>query len=178
MSNAFPKYAGTIVAVITGSFDASAAVFLFYRLVYESSTDKFGLRQFFSWYTVVPLLIFTSQIAILPKHSYQTMPQLEENMERAQDASNDVHESDEEIESPLELARLWDKRKSRRQTKIRKLTELIGDEEERQQKVDREAERVVTSGVWGILHGQSAHQQMRSLWFNLITLVTITQMLR
>jgi MFS family permease len=35
IANAFPKYGGSIVALVTGAFDASAAVFLFYRLIYE-----------------------------------------------------------------------------------------------------------------------------------------------
>jgi len=178
MSNAFPKYAGTIVAVITGSFDASAAVFLFYRLAYEASSHTFGIPKFFSYYTVVPLMIFLAQVTVLPRNSYQTLPQLEQKIERAQDPLNDVHESDDDIESPTELARVWSKRKDRRQKKLRKLNQLVGDEEERQQKVDREEERHVISGVWGVLHGQPAHKQMLSLWFILITLLTVLQMLR
>lgn len=178
MSNAFPKYAGTIVAIITGSFDASAAVFLFYRITYEATSHKFGPRKFFAYYTIVPLLIFLAQVTILPRMSYQTLPQLEEKIERVQDSSNDVHESDDEIESPTELRRVWSKRKDRRQKKLRKLNELIGDEEERQLKVSREEERYAISGVWGVLHGQPAHKQMLSWWFILITLLTVLQMLR
>jgi len=178
MSNAFPKYAGTIVAVITGSFDASAAVFLFYRLAYEATSRSFGIHQFFSFYTIVPLMILVAQITVLPQSSYQNLPQLEQKIERAQDSSNDVHDSDDDIESPTELARIWSKRKDRRQKKLRKLSELVGDEEERQQKVNREEERHVISGVWGVLHGQPAHKQMLSLWFILITLLTVLQMLR
>lgn len=35
-----------------------------------------------------------------------------------------------------------------------------------------------TSGVWGVLHGQSALSQLRTPWFTLITLFTILMMLR
>jgi hypothetical protein len=178
MANAFPKYAGTIVAIITGSFDASAAVFLFYRLAYETTSGKFGPDKFFFYYTLVPLLILLAQITILPGHSYHTVPQLEEKIERAHDSTRDVHESDDEIESNAELQRVRSKREDHRQDKIRKLNELLGDEEERQQKVDREEERQMNSGVWGVLHGLSAHKQMVSPWFILITLLTVVQMLR
>ena len=45
IANAFPKYSGTIVATVTGAFDASAAVFLFYRLAYQSSEVSFSPRS-------------------------------------------------------------------------------------------------------------------------------------
>src|SRR5690349_16216562 len=54
LSNAFPKYQGLILALITGSFDASAAVFLGFRLIYEATGGRFGLRQFFLLYLIVP----------------------------------------------------------------------------------------------------------------------------
>lgn len=47
IANAFPKYSGTIVATVTGAFDASAAVFLFYRLAYQSSNGAFTPQKFF-----------------------------------------------------------------------------------------------------------------------------------
>lgn len=178
MSNTFPKYAGTIVAVITGSFDASAAVFLFYRLAYKATSDKFGLHKFFIYYTIVPIIILLAHVTILPANSYKTVPQLEEKIESAQDSTHDVHESDEEIECRAELDRVWSQRRDRREDELRQLNELLGDEGERQQKVDREEERQVISGVWGVLHGQSAHNQMLSWWFILITLLTVIQMLR
>ncbi len=66
----------------------------------------------------------------------------------------------------------------RRETRIRKLDKLLGNENERQERADREEERLNRSAVWGVLHGQSAYQQMRSPWFILITFLTVLQMLR
>jgi MFS family permease len=178
MANAFPKYSGTIVALITGSFDASAAVFLFYRLVYEATHNKFGPDRFFLFYTIVPVLIFLCQISLLPSQSYHTVPQLEHKIEKAQDFTRDIHDSDDEIESRAELRRVRSAREDRRQSKVQILDDLLGDEEERQQRAEREEERKTTSAVWGVLHGQAAHKQMISPWFILITLLTVIQMLR
>jgi hypothetical protein len=178
MANAFPKYSATIVAVITGSFDASAAIFLVYRLVYEATSGKFGPEKFFLSYTVVPLLILLAQITILPGHGYHTVPQLEKKIDRAQDSERDVHTSDDELETNAERRRMRNKRKDHRQDKLQKLNDLLGDEDERQRKVDLEEERQMISGVWGALHGQPAHKQMMSPWFILITLLTVVQMLR
>ncbi|KAG0158704.1 Major facilitator superfamily domain, general substrate transporter [Penicillium digitatum] len=40
IANAFPRYAGSIVALVTGEFDASAAVLLFQWPLYEASADR------------------------------------------------------------------------------------------------------------------------------------------
>lgn len=106
VANAFPKYSGSIVALITGSFDASAAVFLFYRLAYEKTQHVFSPDKFFFYYTAVPILIFLSQVTILPSQSYDTVPQLEKKIEKARDASRDVHSSDEAISSDDEIDRI------------------------------------------------------------------------
>ncbi|CZR59374.1 probable MFS transporter [Phialocephala subalpina] len=178
MSNAFPKYSGTIVALITGSFDASAAVFLFYRLAYEATGHSFTPERFFFLYTIIPIFIFLSQIAILPPQMYDTVPVLEKKIERARDPSRDIHSSDEEISSEDELDRIRSWRSDRRKNKIRKLDNLLGDEGHRQERADREEERLAKSVVWGVLHGLPAHKQMLTPWFILITLLTVIQMLR
>lgn len=178
MSNAFPKYSGTIVALITGSFDASAAVFLFYRLVYEATNHVFTPDRFFFYYTLVPVFIFMSQVAILPSQSYDNVPQLEQEIEQALDASRDVHSSDDAISSDDELDRIRSWRSDRRKSKIQKLDKLLGDEGLRQERADHEEERLSKSAVWGVLHGLPAHKQMLTPWFILITLLTVLQMLR
>ncbi|KAH6661863.1 putative MFS transporter [Halenospora varia] len=178
MANAFPKYSGTIVALITGSFDASAAVFLFYRMVYESTRHAFTPDKFFFSYTLVPILIFLLQITVLPSQSYDTVPQLELKIEKAHDATRDVHTSDDEISSDDELIRIRSQRSDRRKKKIRRLDKLLGTEDERQERAEREEERHTISAVWGVLHGQPAHKQMLTPWFILMTLLTAVQMLR
>ncbi|TVY82997.1 Protein FMP42 [Lachnellula suecica] len=178
MANAFPKYSGTIVALVTGSFDASASVFLFYKLAYFGSNHEFGPDRFFFCYTVVPCFILLCQITILPAQSYATVPQLKKKIEKALDATRDVHSSDDEIDSRVEVSRIRSARKARRRNKIQSLDELMGDEAERQQRAEREEERKTISAVWGVLHGLPAHRQMLSPWFILITLLTVLQMLR
>ncbi|KAG9531755.1 MFS general substrate transporter, partial [Aureobasidium melanogenum] len=37
LSNTFPKHSGTILALLTGAFDTSSAVFLVYRLIFQAT---------------------------------------------------------------------------------------------------------------------------------------------
>lgn len=178
IANAFPKYTGTIVALVTGAFDASAAVYLFYRLLFEASNHTFTPDKFFLGYTIVPALILLAWITLMPSHDYQTTHQLEVRIEKAEDATRDVHDSDDEIESDGEIRRVRGERAERRRDKIRKLDEVLGDEDERKQREQLEEERQQTSAVWGVLHGLPAHKQMMTPWFILITLMTVLQMLR
>ena len=65
ISNAFPRFSGSIVATVTGAFDASAAVFLFYRLSYEASHGTFTPDKFFLGYLAVPVLILIAQSTLM-----------------------------------------------------------------------------------------------------------------
>ncbi|KAJ5101395.1 Major facilitator superfamily domain general substrate transporter [Penicillium alfredii] len=178
IANAFPKYAGTIVALVTGAFDASAAVFLFYRLVYETSSRFSSPAKFFLGYLAVPVLIFIALVTIMPSRDYNSTLQLESKMERAEDATRDVHESDDDIENEADLQVVRKKRAAHRKNKMRQIDGVLGDKDERQQRADREEDRQQTSQVWGVLHGLPAYQQMATPWFILITLLTVLQMVR
>lgn len=107
VANAFPKYSGTIVAMVTGAFDASvrttsqthsrvqltvlqAAVFLFFRLAYESSHGSFTPQKFFYGYLIVPAAILICQYTIMNKDGYKTVPQLEQKLEKNEDTMRDV----------------------------------------------------------------------------------------
>ncbi|VVT55291.1 uncharacterized protein SAPINGB_P004523 [Magnusiomyces paraingens] len=70
LSNAFPQSSGLILALLTGAFDSSSAVFLFYRLAYQSSGGTFSLYKFFTLFLAVPIFIFVIQVTIMPKESY------------------------------------------------------------------------------------------------------------
>ncbi|KAL4804017.1 major facilitator superfamily domain-containing protein [Aspergillus unguis] len=178
IANAFPKYTGTIVALVTGAFDASAAVYLFYSLLFEATGHRFTPDKFFLGYTIVPALILLVWITLMPAQDYQTTHQLEARIEQAEDAARDVHDSDDDIESEGELRRVRSERADRRRDKMRKLDKILGDEDERKQREQLEEERQQTSAVWGVLHGLPAHKQMATPWFILITLMTVLQMLR
>jgi hypothetical protein len=178
IANAFPKYAGTIVALVTGAFDASAAVFLFYRLIYEATERAFTPDKFFLGYLIVPICILITVMTVMPAKDYVSTLQLENRIERAEDATRDVHDSDDEIESTAELTKVRRKRAELRKKKIRQINAVLGDKDERQMRADREEDRQQTSWVWGVLHGMPAHQQMATPWFILITLMTVLQMIR
>ncbi|KAJ5961144.1 Major facilitator superfamily domain general substrate transporter [Penicillium vulpinum] len=178
IANAFPKHAGSIVALVTGAFDASAAVFLFYRLIYEGSGRSFTPDKFFLGYLIVPVCIVIALITIMPARDYVSTLQLENKIEKAEDATRDVHDSDDEIESTSELNRVRKKRAELRQKKIRQIDAVLGDKDERQMRAEREEDRQQTSSVWGVMHGLPAHRQMATPWFILITLMTVLQMIR
>lgn len=178
IANAFPKHAGSIVAFVTGAFDASAAVYLIYRVVWESTGRKLTPDRFFLGYLVVPTLILVFLVTLLPGSDYKSVQQLEAKIEQAQDTMRDLHESDEELSDDLEVQRIRRRRAAARQDKIQQVDNVIGDESERKQRVEQEEERQAAAGVWGVLHGLPAHQQMATPWFILIALMTILQMLR
>nr|RBQ96039.1 hypothetical protein FVER53263_08606 [Fusarium verticillioides] len=178
LANAFPKYSGLIVALVTGAFDASAAVFLFYRMAYDASDGSFSLDRFFYGYISVPVAIIMAEFLWMPAHSYHTLPQLEQKIEHAQDRTRDVHQSDEEIDNINELSRVRSARAGQRKAKLEKIEQLAGDSQERGERVREEEDRQEASGVWGVLHGMPAHKQMMTPWFVLILVLTILQMIR
>ena len=90
IANAFPRFSGTIVATITGAFDASAAVFLFYRLAYEASEGQFTPAKFFFAYLTVPVFLLLGQATLMNEDAYKTVPQLELKIEKEQNATRDV----------------------------------------------------------------------------------------
>jgi MFS family permease len=178
LSNTFPKYSGIIIALVTGAFDASAAVFLFYRLIYDATDGAFSLHKFFFGYITIPVLILLAEFLYMPARSYHSIPELEHKIEQVQDPAQDVHDSDEEISDLRELQRIRSARADRRISKLDQIEEVVGDEELREERVRTEEERQEVSGVWGVLHGSPTSKQLASPWFILILLLTISQMLR
>lgn len=178
LSNAFPKCSGLIVAVITGSFDASAAVLLLYQFVWEATDGAFAPNQFFFAYLAVPVILLIGEFALMPRDAYHTTPELEHKIEIAQDASRDIHDSDEDIDSMTELYRVRSNRADRRLAKLDQIEGILGDADEREERAQKQEDVQVASGVWGVLHGLPAHRQMMTAWFILILLLTILQMLK
>ncbi len=77
-----------------------------------------------------------------------------------------------------EIRKLRNQRRHRRQSKIEELDKLLGGAEERIHRVEKQEDRLAKSGVWGVLHGKTATEQILTPWFILITLLTILQMVR
>lgn len=173
LSNTFPAHSGLILSMLTGAFDSSCAVFLFYRVIYAWSGGSFKPKDFFLIYLVVPVFILAAQILLMPATSYKTFGEL---LKQAEDEVSDesavadvvggAHPEVEGGQSPKHQSS--DERTSLLGLKAGKVNEIQAAEQKRQSR----------SGVWGALHGFSALQQIRTPWFILITLFTIIQMTR
>lgn len=174
LSNTFPQYSGLILALLTGAFDTSSAIFLFYRLAYQGSNNSFQPKKFFLVYLVVPGLILLVQLFLMPAASYKTVGEL---VSTAEEEFVDDHESDAAIEDERAINQLREARRAHRESIISEVTELLGSKDGREQ-AKKEEKKIAASGVWGALHGRSAYEQVKSPWFILITLFTVIQMTR
>lgn len=74
LSNAFPEKSGLILAIITGSFDTSSAIFLLYKKLFLKFPGFFTLSNFYKLYLFVPTFIIIAQITFMPKESYMNPP--------------------------------------------------------------------------------------------------------
>jgi MFS family permease len=169
LSNTFPQYSGLILALLTGAFDTSSAIFLIYRLIYQASSGSFELKKFFLAYLIVPIFILVVQILFMPAASYKTVGEL---IVSAEEEAIE-HDSDDDISGPA----LQDQRRAHRDSIVSEITDLLGTRDG-QQLAKEEEKKKATSGVWGALHGRTASQQMRTPWFVLIMLFTVLQMTR
>ncbi|KAK8240796.1 major facilitator superfamily domain-containing protein [Phyllosticta capitalensis] len=175
LSNTFPKYSGLILALLTGAFDTSSALFLVYRLIYQASNGSFSPKKFFLVYLVVPVYILIVQLTLMPRKSYETVGEL---ITRSGDAATDYHDSDEDISDPETVENLRVARRRRRESVASEVTALLGNKDAVATQTETEEKQKEVSGVWGALHGRSAAQQIRTPWFILITLFTVIQMTR
>lgn len=182
LSNAFPRHSGLILALLTGAFDASSALFLVYRLVYEASGKVFGLRRFFLAYLIVPVAIAATQLLLMPKSSYKTVGELVDLADgaantrpprapasRLRDDQVDEHTAllqEEGIES-------W----QHRDTVVADVESILGSVTGGEQ-LEAEERKNQTSGVWGVMHDKTVAQQLLSPWWILICLFTVVQMTR
>ncbi|ODV60365.1 Fmp42p ASCRUDRAFT_76363 [Ascoidea rubescens DSM 1968] len=69
LSNSFPINSGTILALLTGAFDASSATFVFYKII-NNLFPKFLISDFFKFYLVIPIFIVSVQFLLMEKDSY------------------------------------------------------------------------------------------------------------
>ena len=174
LSNTFPRNSGLILALLTGAFDSSSAIFLFYRLIYTASHDSFTPQKFFLVYLVVPIYILLVQIFVMPANSYKTVGELISQAEEESSAEPEIPESNNEDESiRRRLEQDW---RQRRESAVDEMTSLLGKSGDKQQQEEEQKKQI--SGIWGALHGLSAWQQIKTPWFILITIFTVVQMTR
>ena len=163
LSNTFPQRSGLILALLTGAFDSSSAIFLFYRLMYSASRGSFTPQKFFLVYLIVPIFIIVVQIFVMPANSYKTVGEL----------ITQVEERTEETDPDSEDMVRW---RQHRESVVSETTTLLGKSATKQQTEEEQKKKI--SGVWGALHGRSAMQQIMTPWFILVALFTVIQMTR
>lgn len=174
LSNTFPQYSGLILALLTGAFDTSSAIFLIYRLIYQSTDGGFSVKKFFLCYLAVPAYILAVQLLFMPATSYKTVGELVNQVEEANEV---IHDSDDDIEDQDFVRRLQESRRARRESIVSEITDLLGTKDATEL-TKEEAKKKDISGVWGALHGRTAAQQIRTPWFVLVMLFTVVQMTR
>lgn len=181
LSNAFPRHSGLILALMTGAFDSSSALFLMYRLIYNASEGTFTLKRFFLAYLIVPAVILVSQIVIMPANSYKTVGELVgQAAEIDDDEGNDSDTQLPEDQVDENTALLREERREERQRReavVHDIENLLGSAKGDEQ-VEAKERHVVASGVWGVLHDNTVWEQIRSPWFILVCLFTVVQMTR
>ncbi|PKS06579.1 hypothetical protein jhhlp_007327 [Lomentospora prolificans] len=177
LSNAFPSRSGLILSLITGSFDASSALFYIYRIIYERTAGSLTVQKFFLGYLTVPATIMLLHLFVLPAYPYKSVGELvsmvEEYDSEGYFSDGSVSPFSEEDQSPLLRGN-----DGRRYASIATEVENLLGSVHSDAFVRREERRNDVSGVWGAMHGASAVQQIRSPWFILISLFTIVQMTR
>ncbi|EDO15136.1 hypothetical protein Kpol_413p11 [Vanderwaltozyma polyspora DSM 70294] len=164
LSNIFPSRAGTIMALITGTFDSSSALFLIYRKMYERSNYSFGLQRFFKIYMIVPVFILICQIFIMPRDSYESPTPLYSSSEVI-DPEEDTNAEGSEV--PTEEDPLLESRSSRSR---------------RKSSIETVAESRIFRHINNIngttLHHESLKTQLSSPWFYLMLIFAAVCMVR
>ena len=173
LSNAFPKHSGLILALLTGAFDASSALFLVYRLVFDMTDGAFDHRKFFTIYLIVPVIILILQIVLMPGQSYKTVGDLLDQVDETQGRYDDQVDEN----TALLIADEQNAIQQRRESIVADIEDLIGSTK-KDVHVQAEERKATASGVWGVMHDKTVLQQISSPWFILICLFTIIQMTR
>lgn len=182
LANSFPKRSGTILAVLTGSFDTSSALFLGYRLMYQNLPQGLSLKKFFTIYLIVPIFILVCQCTFMPHDSYKTVGTIAKIAEEGLDENGQLLEGDDGttiISDDIERTSLLNNNEF----------PTNGDVEEERDPTLRRRKSVLetymenklekkTDGMFGILHGEDALTQIKSPWFYLMLIFASIAMVR
>jgi MFS family permease len=174
LSNCFPAHSGLILALLTGAFDSSSALFLIFRLIFEGTHEGVTTREMFLLYLAVPVFILVVQTTIMPSESYKTVGQI---VKLAEDEVNAPTPDELSVRDNAELERRRSEHRIRRDSVIGEINTLL-ETSTNSKRAKREDKKNKRSGVWGALHGYSAFEQIKTPWFWLITMFTVIQMTR
>ena len=172
LSNCFPRHSGLILALLTGAFDTSSAVFLVYRLIYATDTS-FNTSRFFLVYLAVPGFILLAQFLIMPASSYKTVG---ETLDSTASSTNGESPNGT-ISSMVQEESIREQRERRIDSVLDEMAPLIPKPSENEIRLQRQEKNQI-SGVFGALHGKSAIQQIQTPWFFLMTAFVVIQMTR
>ena len=179
LSNAFPRHSGLVLALLTGAFDASSALFLVYRLIYGATGGAFNSRAFFRAYLVVPAALLLLQLFLMPAQSYKTVGELVDQADLAA-AGNSTPQPRRDDQVDEETALLDDEEREQRlqrEAVAADVASLLGSAGGGRQ-LEAEERKNTASGVWGVMHDRTAARQVASPWFVLVCAFTIVQMTR
>ncbi|KAK9248581.1 major facilitator superfamily domain-containing protein [Lipomyces tetrasporus] len=191
LSNAFPAYSGLILALLTGAFDSSTGVYLVYRLIYDETNGRFHPKAFFLLYLIVPLFILVASATVMPKDSYKPGGNIAKFLE--EDDEIDLADASSILALDVDSRTGGVDTLRRDKTAVdggiedallSEQAALLSEDDRRLNQKDlfeynaEEMAKLRISGVWGVLHGRSALQQIRTPWFMLLCLFTMIQMLR
>ncbi|OJJ84022.1 putative MFS transporter Fmp42 [Aspergillus glaucus CBS 516.65] len=179
LSNTFPTRSGLILAMLTGTYDASTAVFLAFNLINEY-TDGFSTRHFFLIYLVIPLSILATQVTVMPATSYKTVGELvlQAEAHMATEANQTVHEASHHREIIIKIHSFltFPNSTHRITSSIRRHTTHLPQNQNNH--LPQTQNHKDKDPIRGTLHNLPAHAQILSPYFILYTLSTALATLR
>lgn len=187
LANSFPKFSGMILALLTGAFDTSSAVFLIYRLVYQKLT-KISLHSFFITYLIIPLFIFLCQLFIMPQSSYKTLGTVQKLGIEGLDENGQLLEGDDGARIVPDIDERTSLLSANEQVledgvdnSLRRTTSLTANGKRRKSVYEEIVENELYSksgNIFGVLDGESVKTQLKSPFFLLMCAFTTIQMIR
>ncbi|KHJ34889.1 putative major facilitator superfamily transporter protein [Erysiphe necator] len=171
LSNTFPKNSGLILAMISGAFDSSSALFLIYKNIYFQSGKSLRPKKFFLIFLIVPVSVFLVQLFFMPKLSYKSIGE-EKGVENSEQQTTKIQ--DDSNENTALLGAGLAKQNS---LVTSESVNYLSLESARKQAIEEEKKKKI-SGIWGIMHGKTVKDQIFSSWFILLTLFIVLQMIR
>ncbi|CEP60199.1 Fmp42p LALA0_S01e05248g [Lachancea lanzarotensis] len=177
LANSFPSKSGTILALLTGAFDSSSALFLIYRVVYQKWFPDLTIKKFFTGYLIVPIFILVCQFFIMPSESYKTLGAIEKLEVEGLNMDGSLPEGEDGsriIPDATERQSLVSNHSSG-------IHPVLSSNSRRRSVWENYVEAKLekkTSGIFGAMHGHSAYEQIKSPWFGLMLVLVIICMLR
>lgn len=172
LANSFPKRSGSILALLTGCFDTSSALFLGYRLIYQHN-DNLGIKplplsNFFKFYLLVPLFILLCQLTFMPHESYKSIGNVAKIVVEHLDENGNALVDDNNTTEPTENDALLNNQQVEGEHDALPHVTRSG---RRKSVLETQIENKLTKesdGLFGILHDYTAWEQIKKPWWYLM----------